>query len=149
MIEEEPEPKPTKCWSCTYWALLIANILCPAFSFYSSYSYGVTKINGDPTTRLQDTLYDLGWDTVGLLQIISGIILVLGVLSIYNYFKKKDAEATINTRMLLNHGIAFGVYLLSAIIYFGTHSQLAYCGNDFLSLFLYGMIIGTIGSLIA
>ena len=47
-----------------------------------------------------------------LLAIISGVILVMGVIRIKNFFKQSGNQDYINTQMLLRHAAAFSLYLV-------------------------------------
>ena len=40
------------------------------------------------------------------------------VLSIRRFFLERNAEQFINTKMLLRHAIAFGLYLSTAVVYY-------------------------------
>ena len=39
------------------------------------------------------------------------------VAKIHRYFKSKDAEDAVDTKMLMIHALAFGIYTLSVVIY--------------------------------
>lgn len=95
-------------------------------------------------------MIDLSWDFTGVSQVISGIMLVYGVLSIRSFFKKRNAEDFINTGMLLRHAGAFGLYMLSAGMYYGTHTIYSFNPNTVTwNIFLLGGVFGFLGSLIA
>ena len=49
--------------------------------------------------------------------IISGVMLVAGVIKIRNFFKKENAEDFIDLPMLTKHAVAFGLYLLSCTLW--------------------------------
>jgi Na+/melibiose symporter-like transporter len=51
-----------------------------------------------------------------VLQVVSGVILVLGVLSTNRFFKESGAQDTLNINMLLLHAGAFGLYLITAVL---------------------------------
>lgn len=58
--------------------------------------------------------------SVGVLQCISGVILIRSVFSIRNFFKTHDADEVIDTRQLVLHSSAFGIYLIAQVIYYGS-----------------------------
>lgn len=53
-----------------------------------------------------------------MLQCWSGYQLLTSVLSIRRFFFERNAEHFINTRMMLRHAIAFGLYLSTAVVYY-------------------------------
>jgi hypothetical protein len=55
---------------------------------------------------------------VGLLEVISGFSLVISVYKIRAFFKKHDAEDMIEGKIMLLHVSAFGIYLLSVLIFY-------------------------------
>jgi hypothetical protein len=72
--------------------------------------------------KLAAVSYFVDFDLIGVLQIVSGAYLISGVLRIRSYFKKNESDLAINTRMLLLHSAAFGLYLFGALAYYGTYT---------------------------
>lgn len=52
---------------------------------------------------------------LGLLQVVSGYILIKSVYSITQFFKQRSGEHSVNSKWLLLHSSAFGLYLLTQI----------------------------------
>jgi hypothetical protein len=77
--------------------------------------------NENPSTFITYCAYIVP-DLVGVFQIVSGILLMLGVYRIHSYFKDIEAEVRINTKVLLLHGSAFGLYLLSDVALYITYN---------------------------
>jgi hypothetical protein len=81
--------------------------------------------------------------TVGVLQIVSGLILVWSTISIHRFFKARNQTDYINTPMLLRHAAAYALYLLSSMFYFG--SLFVYILSPFSAkastVFLYSVVI--------
>ena len=57
---------------------------------------------------------------VGILNITSGIYLISSIFKIRRYLKSKDIPELVNTKQMLLHGGAFGVYLLMSMYYGAT-----------------------------
>lgn len=49
--------------------------------------------------------------------IISGVILVVGVTRIRMFFKEREAEDFLDTKMLWRHALSFGLYLMSTVLW--------------------------------
>ena len=49
---------------------------------------------------------------VRICELLSGYILIRGILRIRNYFKEQDADDFIDTKMLLRHALSFSLYLI-------------------------------------
>lgn len=60
-------------------------------------------------------------DLVGLLQIISGVYLIRGIIKIRGFYKKHEMTSSINTVTMLLHAGAFGIYLIADIAYYGSN----------------------------
>ena len=73
-----------------------------------------------PAPALMALSFNVALDVVAVLQIYTGYILVKSVLDIRKFFLSKDAINYINTKMLIRHASAFGLYMITIIIYFGT-----------------------------
>jgi hypothetical protein len=56
----------------------------------------------------------------GIGQIISGIFLVRGIMVIRRFFRGKQIESTMNTKVLGLHSIAFGLFLVTVVADFGS-----------------------------
>jgi hypothetical protein len=100
LTEQELPPK-TKWTKIKFWTFLTLNILVPIFSFCASMSWEMTvTVNGKNATHWQFLARDLGWDLTGLLQVVSGIILIRSVFRIKKFFKEMDIENFIDVKIL-------------------------------------------------
>jgi len=77
------------------------------------------------------------YDCVGFCQIVSGLVLVTGVVKIRNFFKKQGAENFINTPMLMRHAASFGLYLVTTVVFFISFSLMALSPYD---LFFWNLL---------
>lgn len=68
--------------------------------------------------------------TVGLLQTLSGYLMVTGVLAIRRFFQERNATNFINIKMLVRHAISFGLYLISTVADYGTFAIYIVWPND-------------------
>lgn len=129
-----------KCERTTFKIFLVCNLIFPmleAFVLIPLNNQFYIK-NGDPGTFITYCAYIIP-DLVGVFQIISGILLVLGVYRIHSYFKDKQAEVRINIKILLLHASAFGLYLLSDVALYTTYSIYIFDPNRNLA-YLYASI---------
>ncbi len=102
--------------------LLVCNLVFPLLEapILIAYNNKFFK-NENPSTFITYCAYIVP-DLVGVFQIVSGILLMLGVYRIHSYFKDIEAEVRINTKVLLLHGSAFGLYLLSDVALYITYN---------------------------
>lgn len=56
----------------------------------------------------------------GILQIVSGVYLIVSVQRIRKFFTSQGGETSFNARTMTLHASAFGIYILAAVFYFGT-----------------------------
>ena len=103
--------------------LLVCNLLFPLLEAPILIAYNNQfLIKGEkPSTFITYCAYIVP-DLVGVFQIASGILLMLGVYRIHSFFKDIEAEVRINTKVLLLHGSAFGLYLLSDVALYTTYN---------------------------
>jgi len=116
-LDNLPEVKPTRCEHAMYYILLFLNGFFPIletftlaqtnkdYYFFSSDPSGLLEIAANTTAAM-----------IGLLQILSGIILLYSLFSIRRFFKDRDAIDSIDVRALLRHAAAFGLYLLATVV---------------------------------
>jgi hypothetical protein len=67
---------------------------------------------------------------VGVFQILSGVYLNIGVYRIHSYFKDKQAEVRVNTKIMILHASAFGFYLLSDVILYSAYTVFIFYPNN-------------------
>ena len=63
-----------------------------------------------------------------LLQIISGVFLMAGVYQIRHFYEKQKVMDHLNTKTLLHHSMAFGLYLGTVVV--GSISYTVYVLNS-------------------
>ena len=73
------------------------------------------------------------------------------VFEIRAFFIKENAKEYINLSELMRHAAAFGLYMLSAIISYSTHTLSTIQPDDetFLAIWMIGMLTGCLGAFIA
>jgi hypothetical protein len=73
--------------------------------------------NSDP---FYGDLFDVLFDLCGLLQWISGVILILSVFKIRSFFLQHHQAVNLNVKKITLHASAFIIYIVASIAYFGT-----------------------------
>lgn len=66
---------------------------------------------------------------VGLLQLVSGIYLMIGVLKIRKLINSGSSSEQINVAQLIQHFLAFSLYLLSVIVEYTFYAIFAFSSN--------------------
>lgn len=156
-LKDQEPPLETKTQRATYYVLMTICFLGPAIQFpasiwYRSTYFNVHKLPEPPeVSSLQTNLLNWGWYLCGISEISSGIILVNSVNNIRKFFIEQNAKNYINLSELMRHATAFGLYMVSAIISYSTHSLSTLNPDNptFVSIWMMGMLIGCIGSFIA
>lgn len=101
-----------------YKVLLVLNYLVPVcFEVFLYFFNEAVFVRGETKVpfALELVLSVLVFG-VYLLQIISGTILTKSVLSIRNFYRLRDEEELLDTKMVVLHAFAFGTYLLTAFL---------------------------------
>lgn len=117
-LNGQPEEPETQCEKGTFWTLLATNII-------SAILYGVTFcdlylavfVRREPIKHFTAILKYIATYATAFCGIVSGVILVRGVIQIRRFFKERDATDFINLPMLTRHAAAFGLYLLSTTLW--------------------------------
>ena len=102
--------------------LLVCNLVFPLLEAPILIAYNNQLLIKEKTSTFITYCAYIVPDLVGVFQIASGILLMLGVYRIHSYFKDIEAEVRINTKVLLLHGSAFGLYLLSDVALYTTYN---------------------------
>ena len=55
---------------------------------------------------------------IGVLLIISGMYLIIGIIRIRNFLENHTTDDAMNTKTMLLHACAFGLYLIGTIAYY-------------------------------
>jgi len=119
---EQSSPACLCCQKISYWLFLFLNIFIPLmlvpvdFRFFrADVIDGLDDKDFPPYTRI---LYVLTNGATNFLQVWSGIYLITGILKIRRYFGKMQAKEHVNSKVMLLHAGAFGLYLLSVTVWF-------------------------------
>jgi len=122
-IEPQSQITNKKCLRYSFVVLLVCNLLFPLLEapILIAYNNQLFIKNETPSIFITYCAYIVP-DLVGVFQIVSGILLINGVYLIHSFFKEIDAEVRINTKYLLLHGSAFGLYLLSDVILYTSYN---------------------------
>jgi hypothetical protein len=93
----------------------------------------------------------LSWDGVGLFQLVSGYQLIVSVLAIRNFFKARNDEKYINTKMLMRHASAFGLFMVTDLVRYIAFSFYALHPEDptVLNVYLIAKIFWILGSFLS
>lgn len=118
-LDNKPEDPPTRCRENTYSISLALNIIAPIIQGVGVgfLRYKGLVLNEQPPSWVAQLLTG-SYIVSGIMMTISGVILIVSVIKIRNYFKSKGCEDYINTGMLLRHALSFGLYLLGTIIFY-------------------------------
>lgn len=109
-----------KCRKIIHWILIVCNVGFPILASLFVFIFGieVLKNHFHQAGHWVLVMITITSSLVGLVQMISGIILVQFVLKIRAFFKSRNEMDCINSRALLRHAIAFGLFLLTDIAYY-------------------------------
>ena len=102
--------------------LLVCNLVFPLLEAPILIAYNNQLLIKEKTSTFITYCAYIVPDLVGVFQIVSGILLMLGVYRIHSFFKDIETEVRINTKVLLLHGSAFGLYLLSDVALYTTYN---------------------------
>lgn len=117
----------TTCGKWTYRIILALNWLCPTASGVAAYLLRTAIfIDKEKPSVLLSLFNSIVYDASGVLQIISGVILVRAIFSIKNFVKDRKAERFINTRMLVMHSYSFILYLVTTCIFYASFTLYAF-----------------------
>jgi hypothetical protein len=107
----KPIPQTTcdKRWEQT---LLILNAVTPLlyFVYYAKLKEQNTEVG---SFYLSLSIFTASF--LNLLWCTSGVIVVLSVIRIRDYFKRKNSAEYLDTKMMLKHAFAFGIFLFLTI----------------------------------
>jgi hypothetical protein len=76
-------------------------------------------------------LFDIFLDLTGLLQWISGVILIRSVFKIRSFFKDHHEIVSLNVKRMTLHASAFIIYIVASISYFSTETLNQVMDNSF------------------
>ena len=97
------------------------NVLLPLLSGVTVYFVNEDKFVTDKTKEVPTQIIVLNAITIeliGLVQVVTGIILVWGVYKIHAFFKTRNDEDCLDTANLVYHAGSFVLYLLATILYY-------------------------------
>lgn len=104
-----------------YNILLALNILAPTIEMAVGIPLNVALFTGSGQPALSITIAAIVFPTFSqLMQVISGIVLISSVVKIRRFYFEKNIEQQLNTGKLLLHASAFGLYLISIVIYYAS-----------------------------
>jgi hypothetical protein len=148
-IEGEPFPDEFKRKeNLLYWGLIAPNVIFPLMELFLV-PFWVNYFANKSSCAFVHILINVASVGVNLFQIISGIMLVSSVISIRDYLKQNNPDG-IDTKKLVTHSGAFGLFLLCQLIY--SASQILYTLNPTettFTLWTLGSMLYYIGSLIS
>ena len=95
------------------------NILLPLLAGVTVYFFDEAKFVEDKKVPMQIIVLDaVTIELMGLVQVVTGIILVWGVYKIHAFFKTRNDEDCLDTANLVYHAGSFVLYLLATILYY-------------------------------
>jgi len=127
-----------------YWSLLAPNVIFPIL-YYSFRALYTTKTAVD----LMNGLSIVSCFGIFICQITSGVFLAKSVISI-NYFLRHKNPDNIDTKGLIIHASAFGIYLVSSLILtFAFTLNIVYPSESNYNLWFYASVLYNAASLIS
>lgn len=131
-LENHPPSVQSRCSKHTETALLVMNTLLPLLVIPM-----LPALINKGAITIFEWLYFALVITYGILQCVLGYILVRSVVDIRRYFIDKNAADFINTRMLIKHAVAFGIFLLAIIFFLCANIVVTFFPNPTTVLILY------------
>jgi hypothetical protein len=148
-IEGKPFPDELKRKeNLMYWGLLAPNVIFPLMDLFLV-PFWINYFANESSRAFVHILINAASAGVNFCQIISGIMLVRSVISIRDYLKQNNPDG-IDTKKLVTHSGAFGLYLICQVIYLA--SQILYTLNPTettFNLWTLGSMLYFFGSLIS
>jgi hypothetical protein len=128
---EEPEPESTRS-RVAYYILLWVNILSIPFRVFGLSLFRIAvQLHGVTPTPLQlDVLIPVSFNLTGVVQIVTGCLLIYCVWTIQRFFKERGDEGYIDTAALCRHATCFGSYLLISVVYYTAFTIFIYNPTD-------------------
>ena len=97
--------------------LLVCNVLFPLLEAVVLIPFNTQLfIEGLVPGKIVSYCADIVPDLVGVFQIVSGVILNVGVYRIHSYFKDRKGEVRVNTEIMILHASAFLLYLVGDVV---------------------------------
>lgn len=127
------------------------NILIPLCWGVTLYFFINADLNGKEAQKPVIILNGVATELMGLVQIVTGIILVRSVFKIRSFFKARNDEDCIDTTSLVQHAVSFVLYTATLILYYTAwmlHTILQENAIMF-KTFLVSVFVKRIGSLIS
>lgn len=119
---DEMPTENKKRWNQIYWAVMILNIV-DIFAYDGILLYvNITEIHCacDPlgSSVLLFWAYTVSRYMVGLLQIVSGIILLVAVYKVRSFLVKVGMANQVNYTSMTIHAVSFGLYNVSVVVFY-------------------------------
>ena len=104
-----------------YKILLALNILAPTMEMAVGIPLNIALFTGSGQPAPSIAIAAIVFPTFSqLMQVISGTVLISSVVKIRRFYFEKNIEQQLNTGKLLLHASAFGLYLISIVIYYAS-----------------------------
>jgi hypothetical protein len=110
-------PEVLRKRTAVYRVLLGFNICVPLLYAATSLYAEMRILDGEDFTKSAFVAFFF-LITTGILQIVSGVYLIVSVLRIRKFFIRLGGETIFNQRTMMLHASAFAIYLIAAFIYF-------------------------------
>ena len=110
-----------KCNKTLYFSLLAFNILVAVLSGSDYIQYNIlvfSKLGSNPASNKEIYWSETFHFSVGVAQLISGIILLFALVFIAVALKRSNTGDQINQMMMLIHALAFILYLVVVVVYY-------------------------------
>jgi len=118
LLDGKHPKQNTKCDIIAFWTVIVLSILFPLLTMLVGIEYRLRELHGYNTGKWILISKNISITGIGLIEVVSGIILVNSVYNIYRYFADRKKTDFIDTGMLLRHAGAYGVYTVCTFAYF-------------------------------
>lgn len=108
-----------------FYVLLALNILFPVVTGIVLVPFNIDVESGSLPSTVLIYLITFAPVLTGVMQIVSGVFLMIGVFNIRKYFKQRDQDGQLDIKTLVLHSSAFGLYLLSAVVGYTSYTVYA------------------------
>lgn len=145
-VLEGKEPRPRSAFeTCAFWTLMVLNAVAGICQAVGAYLFRM-QVNVQQLSQIDPwvlDLYNFGINGNNLVSFVAGLVLTVSVFRIHSFFVKQNATHFINTRQLVRHATAFGLYVVSEFalavtltIYIYTDSPNSYQHVEYAGMFL-------------
>lgn len=114
--KQDPPASQEKTNRTINWVMQFFNLLGPLVLSIGTLYAGISHVKRDKIPYPSEILAITGPILISLIQIASALFLGLGVFKIRKTINESGSSSEINVKLLIQHFLAFGLYLLSTSV---------------------------------